>query len=123
MSIFNSSFQSVPCKSNNMCHARQCRCLNDNRNVEFVACQTVWKRIWRYDYKEQLYRNITEPVLQYDTDAHSSEDEDISAQSNGEIDNDTDDVSDTNFTQWTDNTNCQPTVPIVHKFTGGASEL
>jgi hypothetical protein len=33
------------------------------------------------------------------------------------------DTTDTNFTQWTDNTNCQPTVPIVHKFTRGASEL
>ena len=51
--------------------------------------------------------------------AHVLEDEDTSAQS--DTDNHTDDVTDTNFTQWTDNTNCQPTVPVVHKFTGGSS--
>jgi hypothetical protein len=27
----------------------------------------------------------------------------------------------TNFTQWTDSTNCQPTIPVVHRFTGGSS--
>ena len=32
------------------------------------------------------------------------------------------DTTDTNFTQWTDNTNC-PTVHIMHKFTGGPSGL
>jgi len=58
-------------------------------------------------------------ILETDYDAQSSEDEDISAESDSCTDSDTD----TKFTQWTDNINCQPTVPIVHKFTGGASEL
>jgi len=59
-----------------------------------------------------------ELVLELDSDTHSSEDEDISVQS----DSDTGDITDTNFMQWTDNTNC-PTVPLVHKFTGGPSGL
>ena len=63
-------------------------------------------------------RDIKELTLESDSDAHSSEDEDISAQS----DSDTDDTTDTNFIQWTDNTNC-PTVPAVHTFTGGPSVL
>ena len=33
--------------------------------------------------------------------------------SDSNTDSETDDVTDTNFTQWTDNTNCQPTVPVV----------
>jgi hypothetical protein len=45
--------------------------------------------------------------------------EDISAQS----DDDTDDVTETNFTQWTYNTYCQTTVPVVHTFTGSPSRL
>jgi len=40
-----------------------------------------------------------------------------------DTDSDTGDITDTNFTQWTDNTNCRPTVPVVYQFTGGASEL
>jgi len=53
-----------------------------------------------------------------DSDTHSSEADDISAQS----DSDTGDTTDTNFMQWTDTTNC-PTVPVVHKFTRGPSDL
>jgi len=46
-------------------------------------------------------RNVSDPdftvlVLESDSDSHLSEDEDISAQSD----------SDTNCTNWTDNTNC-----------------
>lgn len=64
-------------------------------------------------------RGITELILESNSDTHSSEDEEISVQS----DSDTgDNTIDTNFTQWTDNTNC-PTVPIMHKFTGGPSGL
>jgi hypothetical protein len=65
--------------------------------------------------------DITELVLKSDYDPHSSEDEDISAQSDGDTDDDMDDVSDTNITQWNDNMNCQPNVPVVHRFTGGHS--
>jgi hypothetical protein len=95
----------------------------DSESVGFRVCQTVWKCIWQYGYKGKPYTDITELVLQSDSDAHSSEDKDISAQSDGETDNDTDDVSDTHFTQWTDDTNCRPTVPVVHSFTGGPSGL
>jgi hypothetical protein len=35
----------------------------------------------------------------------------------------THDITDTNFTQWTDNTNCQPTVHVVYRFTDGLSGL
>jgi hypothetical protein len=62
-------------------------------------------------------QDITDLVSESDSDAHSSED--ISAQS----DDNTDDVTGTNFTQWTDNTNCQPTVPVVNTFIGGPSKL
>jgi hypothetical protein len=33
------------------------------------------------------------------------------------------DITDQNFSQWADITNCQSTVPIVHRFTGGPSVL
>jgi hypothetical protein len=39
-------------------------------------------------------------VLEYDSNAHSSEDENISPQT----ETDTDDTTNTNCTQWTDNT-------------------
>ena len=42
----------------------------------------------------------------------------ISAQNDSDTDNHTDDITGTKFTQWTDNTNFQPTAPIVHRFTG-----
>jgi len=69
-------------------------------------------------------RNLTDQdtrklILELESDVHSLQDEDTSAQR----DSDTGDTTDTNFTRWTDNTNCQPTVPIVHKFTGGPSGL
>ena len=51
--------------------------------------------------------------MESNSDAHSSEDKDISALSDTNTDSETDDITDTNFTQWPDNTNCQPTVPIV----------
>jgi hypothetical protein len=57
--------------------------------------------------------DITEQMLQSDSDVHLLEDEDISAHSDS-------DTTDTNITKPTDNTNCWPT---VHKFTGGPSGL
>jgi hypothetical protein len=56
---------------------------------------------------------MKELVLESNCDAHSSGDKDISALSDSNTDSETDDVTDTNFTQWTDDTNCQPTVPVV----------
>jgi hypothetical protein len=61
--------------------------------------------------------DITELVSESDSDKHTSED--ISAHSDGN----TDDITDTNCTQWTDNTHCQLTVPVVHTFIGGHSRL
>jgi hypothetical protein len=51
-------------------------------------------------------QNITELILESDSDTHSLEDEDISAQRNSDTDSDTGDATDTNFTQWTDSKNC-----------------
>ena len=59
-------------------------------------------------------------VLESGSDAHWSEDEDISAQSDSDTHIDTGDTTDTNFTQWKDNTN-HPTAPLVQKFTSGSS--
>jgi hypothetical protein len=60
-----------------------------------------------------------ELILESDSDAHSSEDEDISPQSISDRGN----TTDTKTTQWTDNTNCQLTVPVVYQFTQGPSGL
>jgi hypothetical protein len=60
-------------------------------------------------------------MSQSDPDKHSSEDG--AAQSDIETDNGTDDVTDTNFTQWNCNTNCRLTVPVVHRPIGGPSGL
>jgi hypothetical protein len=46
---------------------------------------------------------MKELVLELNSDARSSEDKNISAQSDSNTDSETDDVTDTNFTQWTDN--------------------
>jgi len=53
-------------------------------------------------------QDITEVILESDSDTHSLEN-DISAQRNSCTDSDTGDATDTNFTQWTDSTNCGPT--------------
>ena len=51
--------------------------------------------------EEILQADITKLILESDSDAYSSEDEGVSAQS----DSDTVDTTDTNFTQQTDNIN------------------
>jgi len=38
-------------------------------------------------------------------------------------DSNPDDINDTHCTQWTDNTHCQTSVPVVHRFTGSPSGL
>jgi len=68
-------------------------------------------------------QDITELILQLGSDVHSLQDEDTSAPRDSDTVSDTVDTTDTNFTRWTDNTNCRTTVPIVHKFTGGHSGL
>jgi len=62
-------------------------------------------------------------VLESHSDMHLSEEKDISAQSDSGSDNHTDDFTGTKFTQWTDNTSCRPTVPVLHRFTGSPSGL
>jgi hypothetical protein len=57
-------------------------------------------------------------ISESDSDTHLLEDYDISAQSDSDNDSNTD-VPGTNFTQWTDNTNCRPTVPLVYRCMGG----
>ena len=63
-------------------------------------------------------QDVAELILVAASDAHSTEDEDISVQTDSE----TDGTTNACFTQWTDNTNC-PTVPVAHKFTAGCSGL
>jgi len=62
---------------------------------------------------------ITELIPQSDSDAHSLQDEDISAHNDG----DRGDTTETNITKSTDNTSCQSTVPVVQRFAGGPSGL
>jgi hypothetical protein len=49
--------------------------------------------------------DIMELALELDSD-DSLEDTDISVQSDSDAYDDTDDITDTNITQWTDNRNC-----------------
>ena len=65
------------------------------------ACMATWRNL--------ADKDVTELILESDSDTHSLEDEDISAQRNSDADSDTGDATDTNFTQWTDSTNCWPT--------------
>jgi len=98
MSVFNSTVQSVPHKSNNKQQARQCRHLNHDHSdsVRFGGC-------WVVSCDEvHLAVRLQEKTLQNKTshnwykkqtlDAHSLEDEDISAQSDSDIG----DINDTN---------------------------
>ena len=57
--------------------------------------------------KNLAAQDITEMVSELDSDEHALED--ISAHSDGN----TDDITDTNCTYWTDNTHCQPTEPVM----------
>ena len=82
---------------------------DQSESVGFGVCQVGLKCV----YKKKPYRpgHHRELISESDSDTHSSEDKDISAQN----DSDTGDTTDTNFKQWTENTNCQTTVPVVHK--------
>ena len=121
MSTFNSTLESVPCQSNNTDRpgSADTRITISQNMLGFVCAELRQSAFSSMATRRNLTdRDIKELTLESDSDTHSSEDEDISAQS----DSDTDDTTDTNFIQWTDNTNC-PTVPAVHKFTGGPSGL
>jgi len=92
----------------------------ESEGVGFVVCQDVSSAfsstVTRVNLKDW---SIIELILELDSYAHSPEVKDNSAQS----DSNTDDTIDTKFTQWTGNTNCWPTVPVVHRFTGGPCGL
>jgi hypothetical protein len=67
-------------------------------------------------------RNVSDPdfkvpVLESDSDSYLAVEEDISAQSDSNTNNDR------NCTHWTDNTNCRPTIPVVHRCTKGLTGL
>jgi hypothetical protein len=66
--------------------------------------------------ENDLNEPLSELTLEADFDVHPSEDEDI-PQNNHNTDSGKDDVTGTNNLQWTDSTHCQPSVPVVHKFT------
>jgi len=59
MSIFNSTVQSVPCPSNNMRQARQCRHLNNDQSQQFVGTY-LHLAVWLQG--ETSDQDITEPV-------------------------------------------------------------
>ena len=111
MSIFNTTLESIPCQSSNMQQARQCRHLNHNQSEGFgCGVHPVGSNcIYLYGYKKKPCQDVTELILESDFDTHSLEVEDISAQRNSDTYSDTGDAIDTNFTQWTDSTNCWPT--------------
>jgi hypothetical protein len=121
MPIFNWTVQFVPCQSNNMWQARQNRHLNHNQSrkvLGLLCAELCWSACSSTAARRNLTDwDITALILELDSDARSLADDNISAHSNS------DDDSDTNFTKWTDNTNCHPTVPVVHRFTGGPSWL
>ena len=94
--------------------------LSESEGDGFVVCQVVSSAFSSMATRVNLTNwSITELILESDSYAHSPEVKDNSARS----DSDTDDTTDTKFTQWTDNTNCWTTVPVVHRFTGGPCGL
>jgi len=105
MSVFNSTLESVPCPA-----------ITCDRPGYTEAQITIRQKVLGLVYSELRQsalssmvtrrnltdRDITELITQSDSDAHSSEDEDISAHN----DRNTGDTTEINITQWTDNTNC-----------------
>jgi len=108
MSIFNSTLESVPCHSLNMRQARHGRwwTMISQKVLGLVRAELVQNTICSTATRTNLTdQDITELILEFESDP------------------DTGDSTGTNLTQWTDNTNCRPTVPVVCKFMGGPSGL
>ena len=124
MSIFRCTFQSIPCQSNDMKHTRQCSESDQSQKVLGLLCAELCGGALSNVARRRNVTdsNVTVLVLEWDSDSHSSDDEDISAQSDSDTDNDIYD-NDTNFTHWTDNTNCWPHVLVVHRLTWDPSGL
>jgi hypothetical protein len=98
MSVFNSTVQPVPRRSDNMRQVRQCRHLNDTCRfrTEFgLLCGQLCRTAFGTT-KERILadRDITDHILKSDCHAHSSEEVDISPRS----DSDKEDVTDTSCT-------------------------
>ena len=104
-----------------MQQAWQCRCLNhyQSEGVGFAVCRVGLKHIQKNGYKKKPYS-----LRLHGTDIriglHCTF---IGIWHFGSEWRDTGDTTDTNFTLWTDNTNCWSIVAEVHKFTGGPSGL
>ena len=104
-SVFSSTLESVPCQA-----------ITCDRPGSAEAQITIRQKVLGLVYAElrqsafssvATIRNLTDQAIkelipQSDCDAHSVEDEDISAQN----DSNTGNTTETNITQWTDNTNC-----------------
>jgi hypothetical protein len=118
MSVFNSTLESVPCQATT---CNRPGSAEDQSTIRQKVLGLVYAELCLSPFSSMATRrnltdqDITELIPQSDCDAHLSEDEDISAHS----DSDTGDTTETNIKQCTDNTKCRPTVPVVHKFTGG----
>ena len=88
-----------------MRQARQCRSSNHDQaeGVGFGVCRVSSSAFSSVATRRNLTQQaITELIPQSDSNAHSLEDEDISVHN----DSNADDTTETNITQWNDNTNC-----------------
>jgi len=108
----NSTVQSVPCQYNNTWQTRQCGRSNHNQNQVLSLLCAELHRIALSSVATRMHltnRDSTKLTSESDSDAHLAESDS--------------DIADTNFTQWTVSTTCRPTVPVVHRITGGPSGL
>jgi len=122
MSVFNSTLESVPCRATT---CNRPGSAEDQIMIRQKVLGLVYAKLRLSAFSSMATsrnltdQDITELIPQSDSDAHSSEDEDISAHN----DSDTGDTTETNIKQCTANTKCRPIVPVVHKFTGGPRGL
>jgi hypothetical protein len=122
MSVFNSTLESVPCRAT-ICNRSDSA--EDQITIRQKVLGLVYAELRLSAFSSMATRrnltdrDITELIPQSDSDAHSSEDEDISAHN----DSDACDTIETNIKQCTDNTKCRPTIPVVQRFTRGPSGL
>jgi hypothetical protein len=124
LSVFNSTVQSIPCQSNNRWQVRQWRHLNHIQGFRrcWVCCTVSFVEVhlivWlqrgnlhhgtgiRIRLLTHIHLNLKTFLLQSDRRTET-----------------THDITDTNCTQWSDNTNCWPSVHVVHSFTRDPSGL
>jgi hypothetical protein len=119
MSVFFSTVQFIPCQNSNMWQIRQCRQLNHAWRFRQWPGELSWSACSMATKQKLAEWDVTELVLELDSDAHSSEDEDISPHSGSDANG----ITDTNCTQRADSAHTRPAVPVVHRFTGGPCGL